>query len=186
MGSREEIGPFLTHYFFRSLYLSIAIIRPFDRALLIISGDIEENPGPVSFDRYKKTLTTLSPSPQHLHRPTTSWMNQLSTQLDRREAECRQMSHLLVSNSHRTTLQDIPHTNSDPLDNLNTKLQLIPTHATIPLPLSHLVDQLGPRQKAHKIAASARCRIKLNVKSPTTLIIPTVRMDQHSVVASAS
>ena len=39
---------------------------------------------------------------------------------------CRQMSHLLVSNCHRTTLQDIPHTNSDPLDSLNTKLQLVP------------------------------------------------------------
>ena len=63
MGSGEEVGPFLTHYFFRPLYLSIAIIRPFDRALLLISGDIEENPGPVSIDGYKKTPTTLSPSP---------------------------------------------------------------------------------------------------------------------------
>ena len=50
MGSGEEIMPFLTLYFFRPLYLSIAIIRPFDTALLLISGDIEENPGPVSFD----------------------------------------------------------------------------------------------------------------------------------------
>ena len=63
MGSGEETWPFRTHYFFRPLYLSIAIIRPFDRALLLISGDIEENPGPVSFDRYNKTPTTLFPSP---------------------------------------------------------------------------------------------------------------------------
>ena len=71
MSSGEEIGPFLTHYFFRPLYLSTAIIRPFDRALLLISGDIEENPGPVSFDRYKKKLPPLFPlPPQHLHRPT--------------------------------------------------------------------------------------------------------------------
>ena len=116
-----------------------------------------------------KKLPPLFPlPPRHLHHPTTPWMNQSSTQLDRREAECPQMSHLLKSSSncHRTTLQDIPHTNSDPLDSLNTKLQLIPTHATIPLPLSHLVDQLGSRQKVNKIAASASCRIKLNVKSP--------------------
>ena len=39
MGSGEEIGPFLTHYFFRPLYLSIAILRSFDKVILLISGD---------------------------------------------------------------------------------------------------------------------------------------------------
>ena len=108
MGSEEEIGPFLTHYF-RSQYLTIAIIRPFGMCLLLISGDIEKNPGPVSFDRYLKTSTTLSPSPGH-HRPITPWMRQLiiSTQRNRREAECHQIGHLQVQTAieqlYKTTI----------------------------------------------------------------------------------
>ena len=76
------------------------------------------------------------------------------------------MSHLvkLSSSCHRTTLQD---TNSDPQYSLNTKLKLVLTHVTIFLPLSHIVDQLGQRQKAYKIAGSAGCRIKPNSTDPT-------------------
>ena len=55
--SGEEI---LTHYFFKPQYLSI---RVFDIDLLLISEDIEENAGPVSFERYQKTFTNLYPFP---------------------------------------------------------------------------------------------------------------------------
>ena len=47
---------------FKRQYLSTTIIRPFDKALPLIFGDIEQNPGHVSFDRYQKTSTTLFPS----------------------------------------------------------------------------------------------------------------------------
>ena len=62
------------------------------------------------------------------------------------------------------TLQDTNHTNSDSLDSLNTKIKLVLTHVTISLPLSHIVNQLGPRLKVYKIAASASYRIIFNVK----------------------
>ena len=134
---------------FRPLYLSISIIRPFDRALLLISGDIDENPGPVSFDKYIKTSTTLAPS------TSSESYYSIDETVNTTPPDFTQMSHLLKSrsNCHRTTLQDTPHTNSDPLDSLNTKLKLVLTHVKVSLPLCHIVDQLGPRQKAYKIAA---------------------------------
>ena len=69
---------------------------------------------------------------------------------------------------------------------LKFKFKLVLTHVKISLPLSQIVGQLGPRLKAYNIVASSNCRIKLNVKSPTALILPTVwiNLTLHSVVAS--
>ena len=183
MGSGEETGPFLTHYFFRPLYLSIAIIRPFDRALLIISGDIEENPGPVSFDRYKKTPTTLSPSPStssssyHSMDESTFYSARSSRSGMSSNESSPEIKFKLPSNDcTRHSPYQLPPTR---------QLQLVLTHAKISSPLSHIVDQLGPSQKTYNIAASASCRIKINIKSPTSLILPTVRINLtlQSVVA---
>ena len=54
-------SPTHTHYFLRLRYLSVAILRPFDRALLLISVDIEETSALCLFTDVKKSSTTLFP-----------------------------------------------------------------------------------------------------------------------------
>ena len=110
-----------------------------------------------------------------------------STQRDCRKAECCHTSHLLNSSSscHQKTLQDTPHINYDPLNTLNTRLKFVLAQLTIFLPLSHVVDQLGPRQKAYKISASASCKIKLNVLTALIQPIERISWTLHSVAASA-
>ena len=75
MDSGEEIGPFLTRYFFRPQYLSIANITVFDRALLLISGDIEDNPGSLSFDIHLNIFHHSFPFPTNIFRvlPLHRW-----------------------------------------------------------------------------------------------------------------
>ena len=115
MGSGKEIWFFFTHYFFRPLYLSIAIIRLFDRAL------------PPNFLRYwgkkvfcvfwqiLKKLPSLFPLPSwYLHCPITTWMNQLSTQNICRESECVKWVISWFQTAIELLLQDCKHCqNSD-------------------------------------------------------------------------